>query len=154
MTNYNPNLVKIHRSYTVEQAAEIFGIHKNTILHWLKNGLPCIGDKKPYLILGSELKQFLQNRRKRKMQKCSEDEMYCVRCKKPSKPAENFVEYVPQSIKSGRLTGFCTHCECLMNKMVSLNKLEHFSTIFDLSLPQALKHINDRDKPLLNSDFK
>jgi hypothetical protein len=154
MSNYNPNLVKIHRSYTIEEAAGIFGIHKNTVSQWLKNGLPFMSQQKPYLILGDELKQFLQTRRKLKKQKCNEDEMYCVRCKKPSKPAENFVEYVPQSIKSGRLTGFCSRCECLMNKMVSLNKLEHFATVFDLSLPQALKHINDRDKPLLNSDFK
>jgi Helix-turn-helix domain len=135
MTNYNPNLVKIHRSYTIEEAGEIFGIHKNTVSQWLKNGLPFMSHQKPYLILGVELKRFLQNRRKLKKHKCNVDEMYCLRCKKPSTPAENFVEYLPQTNKSGRLIGLCSCCECIIQKIVSLHKLEEYSKVFDISKP-------------------
>lgn len=31
MANYNPNLVKIHRNYSIEEAARVYGIHKNTV---------------------------------------------------------------------------------------------------------------------------
>ena len=35
----NPRLVKIHRNYTVEEIATLFGIHKNTVRDWVKAGL-------------------------------------------------------------------------------------------------------------------
>ncbi len=31
----NPRLAKIHRSYTVEETANQFGIHKNTVGNWI-----------------------------------------------------------------------------------------------------------------------
>ena len=35
----NPNLAKIHRNYTVEEVADLFSVHKNTVRLWVKNGL-------------------------------------------------------------------------------------------------------------------
>ena len=54
MARYNPNRAKINRSYTFEELAEVFGVHKNTVSAWVKNGLPCLHDKRPYLILGAK----------------------------------------------------------------------------------------------------
>ncbi|MEO7863683.1 MAG: helix-turn-helix domain-containing protein, partial [Nitrospirales bacterium] len=36
----NPRLVKIHRNYTVEEIANLFGIRRNTVREWVKRGLP------------------------------------------------------------------------------------------------------------------
>lgn len=58
----NPRLVKIHRSYTIEEIAKLFGVHKNTVRHWMKNGLTATDDKRPMLILGRVLAAFLQTR--------------------------------------------------------------------------------------------
>ncbi len=51
----NHRLVKIHRSYTVEEIAHLFGIHKNTVRRWVKAGLAISDDKRPMLILGHDL---------------------------------------------------------------------------------------------------
>ena len=59
----NPRLVKIHRSYTVEEVARILGKHKNTVRAWIKQGLRPIDGRRPMLIHGLELVSFLQNRR-------------------------------------------------------------------------------------------
>jgi transposase len=40
----NYRLVKIHRSYAVEEIAKLFGIHKNTVRCWVKDGLATIDD--------------------------------------------------------------------------------------------------------------
>ncbi len=133
MANYNPNLVKINRSYTFEELAAVFGVHKNTVAGWVKAGLPCLKDQRPFLILGVEAKAYLQQRRVSNKQKCKPDELYCMRCKNPTKPAVNSVEYLPVSNTKGRLTGFCSRCECLVNKFIAHRNLGKYAALFDLS---------------------
>jgi Helix-turn-helix domain len=45
----NPRLVKIHRSYTVEEVARILQKHKNTVRAWIKQGLRPIDGRRPIL---------------------------------------------------------------------------------------------------------
>ncbi len=59
----NHRLVKIHRSYTVEDAAKVLGKHKNTVRNWFKDGLATIDNKRPMLILGQDLVAFIKKRR-------------------------------------------------------------------------------------------
>ncbi|RLA51508.1 MAG: DNA-binding protein [Gammaproteobacteria bacterium] len=154
MANYNPNLVKINRSYSFEELAAVFGVHKNTVSVWVKSGLPCLNERRPFLILGVDARAYLKERRGRKKQKCKPDELFCMRCKAPTKPAESFVEYLPLSATKGRLTGFCGRCECVVNKFIRYDSLERYSVLFDLSKPKGLGRVNDSNNPLLNSDFK
>ena len=149
----NPNLAKVNRNYTFEELAGVFEVHKNTVAAWVKNGLPCLKDQRPFLILGVDARDYLQKQRGAKKQKCKSNELFCMRCKAPTQPAENFVEYLPISLTKGRLVGFCSRCECVVNKFVSFDSLAVYSEVFDLSLSKELEHINDSDKPLLNSDF-
>ena len=63
MRRLNPRRVKIHRSYTVDEAAMLFRVHKNTVRTWLKSGLHPIDGRRPILILGRQLVRFLHARR-------------------------------------------------------------------------------------------
>jgi transposase len=38
----NPNLAKIHRNYTLEEVANLFSVHKNTVRLWVKGGLATV----------------------------------------------------------------------------------------------------------------
>jgi len=153
VANYNPNLVKTNRNFTFEELAEVFGVHKNTVSAWVKNGLPCLKERRPFLILGADAKSYLQGLRVSKKQRCKPNELFCVRCKAPTRPAENHVKYVPHSATKGRLTGLCGRCECVVNKFARYDSLERYSALFDLLKPKALERVNDSDNPLLNSDF-
>jgi hypothetical protein len=42
-TRLNPRRAKLHRSYTVEETARLFGVHRNTVRAWLKQGLKWSG---------------------------------------------------------------------------------------------------------------
>jgi hypothetical protein len=153
MANYNPNLVKIHRNYTYEELALVFGIHKNTVATWVKNGLFSFQDRRPFLIKGDDAKEFLQHQRASRKQKCKQNEFYCLRCKTPAKPYDDFVEYVPITNTKGRLTGFCDCCESIINKFVSYASVEGYSSFFKIEESKGLEHIKDTDNPLLNSDL-
>ena len=54
--------IKSHRSYTVNECAEGLGVHKNTLRAWIKDGLPVLSAGRPLLILGANLKAFLEER--------------------------------------------------------------------------------------------
>lgn len=150
----NYRLVKIHRSYTVEEAADLFSIHKNTVRGWIKKGLPLCDEKRPVLILGRALVEFLKAQKSKNKRTCQAGEMYCLRCREPRKPVPDMVEYQPITDKVGNLTALCLHCCALMNKRVSRLKLPLIQAQIGITFPQAQKHIGDGSQPSLNSDLK
>ena len=150
----NPRLVKLHRSYTVEEIADLYSIHKNTVREWVKVGLPALDDRRPMLILGRELGAFLQTRRTKNKRTCQPGEMYCLRCRIPRMPAGDMADYLPDTEKLGSLKAICPDCECMMNRRVSLAKLEHVRGKLDITFPQGLGQVSNSTQPNVNTDFK
>ena len=150
----NPRLVKIHRSYTVEDVANLFGMHKNTVRNWIKDGLATIDDKRPMLVLGSDLEAFIKKRRTKNKQPCKLGELYCFKCRGPRFPAEDMAEYSPVTEKFGNLTAICPDCDCIMNKRISLAKIREISSKMDITFPEGLQHIVKMARPSVNSDLK
>lgn len=127
---HNPNKAKIHRSYTVEEVARLFTIHKNTVRNWVKKGLPICDEQRPILILGNDLREFLQQKRKQNKRKCKPQEMYCMRCRAPQITAEGMVDYEPITEVTGRLIGLCSCCDGVMNKYISLTGFRDIQQYF------------------------
>jgi hypothetical protein len=98
----NPRLVKVHRNYSVEDIARLFGIHKNTVRRWLKQGLAAIDDRRPTLILGRELFRFLHERRQKAKQSCGPGRIFCIACRAPKVPAGNMAELHPRKRPGGQ----------------------------------------------------
>jgi hypothetical protein len=151
--HHNPNLAKIHRNYSVEEVAGLYSIHKNTVRMWIKDGLATVDNKRPLLIRGSSLRDYLQTKRASAKRKCRPDEIYCVRCRIPQRPAENMVEYEAINAHTGRLMGLCPSCDGIINKYFNITQLEQIRGQLDITYPKTLKHINESNKPLVNSDF-
>lgn len=155
MRKRHPNykLIKMHRSYTVEEIANRFSIHKNTVRRWIKDGLTCIDDKRPMLVLGQVLVEFLQARRVKNKQTCESGELYCVRCRAPRSPAGNMADYNPVTEKFGNLVAICPDCGTMMNRHVSIARIAEFRGKMDIGFPEALERIVERAKPSVNSDL-
>lgn len=130
-------LVKIHRSYTVEEVARLFGTHKNTVRAWVKSGLPTCDRKRPILILGRELAAYLKARRLKNKRPCQPGEIYCVRCRAPKLPAGEMAEYEPVTEKFGNLKGICPDCEGMIYRRVSLAKLAQIRGRLDITFTEA-----------------
>lgn len=144
----NPRLVKIHRSYSVEDIARLLGVHKNTVRQWIKAGLPTIDQQRPALIQGRDLVDFLTQRRKARKRPCKPGEIYCVRCRQPKAPAGDMADYLPSTSSSGNLVGICPSCDLMIYRRVSYLKLEQVRGKLAVRLPEAGKHIRREQQAL------
>lgn len=150
----NPRLVKIHRNYTVEEAACRLCVHKNTVREWIKSGLPTSDHKRPILILGRELAAFLQARRTKNKRPCKPGEIYCVRCRAPKWPAGGMAEYRSITATLGNLIGICPDCEVMIFRRASLAKLSAIQVDLDITFPEAARQVSVSDPLTVNSNFR
>ena len=146
--------VKIHRSYTVEEAAAVLRVHKNTVRQWIKDGLPTCDDRRPTLVVGSDLREFLHARRARNKRPCGPGEIYCVRCHAPRIPAGDMADYEPITEKVGNLTGICPVCDLIMNRRVGLAKVEQVRGQMDIRFSEGKQHLLEREEPTVNSELR
>lgn len=149
----NPRLAKIHRSYTVDEIARLFGVHRNTVREWIKRGLPTTDTRRPLLVLGRDLIDFLQARRAKHKRTCQPGEIYCVRCRAPRSPAGAMADYQVLTPTQGNLIGICPACETLIYRRVNAAKLHLVKGQLDVTFPLAQAHIGDSPSPSVNSDF-
>jgi hypothetical protein len=151
--NYNHRLVKIHRTYAVDEMADLFGIHRNTVRQWLLQGLVTIDRRRPLLVSGSVLVTFLKERRAKNKRPCAPGEIYCLPCHTPKVPAGGRVTYLAMTHDRGNLVGTCPDCGARLYRRCSLAKLGESTGSLQVTLPQALEHINESSHPSVNCDF-
>jgi len=150
----NPRLVKIHRSYTVEEAARKLGVHKNTVRHWLKDGLQPIDKRRPLLIHGLTLKRFLEDRRKSGKRRCGVGELYCMRCRAPRAPADRTIELHGSNSGSVNLRGRCQQCGTVMHKRVSRGQLPRIKEILKVARPEHQSRLGEQTECPVDCDLE
>ncbi|QQX81683.1 helix-turn-helix domain-containing protein [Shewanella sp. KX20019] len=150
---FNPNRVKVHRSYTVKDASETIGAHVKTVRNWIHAGLPVIKETGPLLIQGADLKLYLKQKRKTYLHRCELNEMFCFKCKVPKKPSIDSVEFIAVPSGSAQMTGRCAECDKQSNKFVSWRDLNQIWTELGGKLPIAEKHLILRGQKPLNYPF-
>ena len=83
MRKISPKGVYKYRSYTIEELSVLLSKDKKTLLRWIEKGLKTIPEsRKPILIMGSDLKEFLRNKYSKKRVKLNRNQFYCFTCKK------------------------------------------------------------------------
>lgn len=149
----NPGLVKVHRSYCVDEIARLFGIHRNTVRAWFKAGLRTVDARRPALVLGRDLADFLRRRRASRRRECGPGEIYCLRCREPREPAGRCVAYEPVTATHGNLAGRCSCCGAKVLRRTSVAKLPVIAAVLDVMRMPGERHIGDSQTLSLNSDF-
>ncbi|WP_424991462.1 helix-turn-helix domain-containing protein [Fluviibacterium sp. S390] len=128
---FSVNRVKANRHYTYEDVGALLGVTVQTVRAWSRQGLLVMADQKPHLILGQELVAFAQRRQAHKT-KMPLDQFYCFRCKRRARPLDGIAFYTPQTSASGRLEGFCGHCEGPCGRFVKSSDLPKISTCLEV----------------------
>lgn len=148
----NYRLVKIRRSYTVEEVARRLGVHKNTVRAWISKGLPVIDERRPTMIHGQELFSFLQRQRAGAKRPCAVEEIYCVKCREPKIPAGRMVDYLPQTESFGNLQGICPDCDTMIYRRASRARLDAICAVLDITFSVADPRIRERNFPSVICD--
>jgi len=148
----NPRRAKIHRSYSVEEVSRLFGIHKNTVRNWLRQGLSPIDGKRPTVIRGVELRRFLTARRTSARQTCGPGRIFCLPCRAPKVPAGNMADCIAVGETRGTLRGICPDCNRMIYRRVNPRKLDAVRGHLDVTVTQARPRIEETAKPNVNCD--
>lgn len=148
----NPRLIKIHRSYSVEEAARALGAHKNSVRGWIKKGLPVVDGGRPVLILGHELRTYLERKRKAGKRPCPPGTIYCLKCRDPRVPALGMVEYVPRNAATGNLTALCETCGTTLFRCTRRGDIAAIMPGIDVQIREAGERLIGRTPPSLNCD--
>ena len=148
----NRRLVKIHRNYSVEEVARLFGLHKNTVRNWLKQGLAAIDDRRPTLILGQELSRFLHERRQKARQACGPGRIFCIACRAPRVPAGKMADCTATGPLAASLCGICPDCGRLIYRRINLAKIDAVRGDLEITFTQPRPRLGERAVPSVNCD--
>jgi excisionase family DNA binding protein len=146
--------LKIHRNYTIDEAARVLGVCKATVRRWIKvKDLPVLDDRRPLLLLGRDLIGFGKTQRRPK-QKCGLDQAYCFSCRTPKNAAFGQMEIIQANSKTANVRMQCQTCMSLMHKRFAWRDLSQISPFARLSASQAHRHLIEINAPCLNVHFK
>lgn len=128
---YDPRKVKRHRSYTVQELAQLYEVGPNTIRQWIKkHGLPVIADTYPTLIHWEAFRTWLIDWQAARKWTCAHDEMSCLKCQRGRKVKSGTFSITESNKASLMMHGDCKTCGKPMNRTTSQAKLEANKTIF------------------------
>lgn len=127
------NKIRINRTYTIAELADVLDVCPATVWNWIQKGLPTVDrSKKPWLIDGREAREYLESRYKNNKSKLLYYEFYCVNC-------GHGVEVCPETIKVVidkainsddnhyivRISGRCKKHGIIVNRFSTTKKMIH-----------------------------
>lgn len=135
----DPRRIRADLNYDVPELARTVGVSVGTVRNWLKHGLPAMTAQRPTLILGSDAKEFLADRKAKTKRPLAPDELFCLSCKAPRKPYAGLVQLDHAPGKPARITGFCEACETVCSRVVGARHIPHLPEYFDLEPNRAAR---------------
>lgn len=156
MARRRPNyrLVKGHRSYTVKEIADLCQVTRNTVHTWIKRlGLPKLDGRRPILVRGADLSEFLRARSQKAKHPCQPGQIYCVRCRLPQFPAGEIADYQQVTAIVGNLIGICPACDTMIYRRVNVAKLEQVRGKLEISVTEAHRRISETADPSVDRDM-
>jgi hypothetical protein len=135
----------------VQEIAALFGLHKNAVLRWLKEGLQADTERHPYLVRGDELIRFLSVRQQRKKCKCAPSEFFCFKCRAPREAYERIADLIIENPRRFRVKVICADCGTSMNKVQAMKNLPKIESGFHVQQREGW-HLIEGINPSVNSD--
>lgn len=150
----NPNVIKLHRSYSIAELAARLIVHKNTVRLWQRDGLQPLDRKRPILFQGAAVRAFLRHRNASRKRPCPPGTIYCFKCREPHRPALAMVDYRPITATSGNLAALCETCGTAMHRRVRQGSIAAAMPGIRVQLVEASPRLKGSPSPSLNCDLE
>lgn len=144
----NPMKAKVHRNYSIAEAAKLFLVHRNTVRAWIRAGLQTVRAGSAILILGCELRDFLIERQRSRRRPLGSGQLYCVKCREPRSLAEGTGGLVDQRGTTANVRGRCAACGTVMHRRISVGRLMELG--FEVLTQGVDSHLANSPVPSLN----
>lgn len=145
--------IKTGCTYDVGDVVKLLDVHRNTVRHWLIQGLATIDDRRPLLVYGTTLKAFLQARQGARRRKCRPGEFYCFKCRESRSAWGGMADIRPHSDKIVKLTALCNECGTEMHRSVRRSDLGKLALLLELK-SMAPERLSDLPEAIANCDFE
>ena len=131
MPNHNTRLIKSKRSYSMTQIASLLNIDRKTCHRWLKkDGLrPIEQNVNPILVMGTDLIDFLKNKRTKRRVILSRGQFYCFKCHKSVGAKAGSEKTIKTGKKIGKSNsdqykkiGNCKVCNTRVNRFIGVSQ--------------------------------
>lgn len=128
----NPRRLRAVLTYDVRELSRTLGVSPRTIRAMIRRGMPTLSDQRPTLILGQSAREFIEGEQMNAKRPLTPDQLYCLRCKAPTRPWAMLVDLV-RTARNPRLVGICDVCEGECSRVVSADRLPDLRQIFDIT---------------------
>ena len=129
----NPMAVKSALTYDINEAALALGKTPATIRNWIKDGLAVMSSRKPYLILGAAIQEYLRAKYRAAKRPLEPDQLFCPSCGIGRKPIEMMVTISPIPPKTLLLKGVCESCRGGCTRMIAISNVQVFAAVFTIA---------------------
>jgi hypothetical protein len=136
---HNTRYININYYYTMQDIVSMFNVNKRTVYAWFSCGLKVYSNKKPYMVFGVDLKQFLENRNIKYKINTKPYELACFRCKKATIPSNNEISIILYNKKIIHIKAYCNICNCKVNKAQNINTMERWLSYYKAINMQQIK---------------
>lgn len=142
MRHYNTRIIKQMHSYPLEEISKLYKINVRTIRAWIKEGLKIVSGLYPYLVMGYELKKFLDSKKIKQKCKLNQNEFWCTRCRTARQSQNNEVNLkysgltIGNGLKEFTIQGICEVCGNKLNRFSNDSKLEQVKQSFIIAKVQ------------------
>jgi excisionase family DNA binding protein len=151
----SPQRIKRHQIYTVWEAADAVGVHRQTVIRWIKKkGLSADTSQRPWLIEGRVFKIFLKERRTRGKCRLRPGQIFCLPCRGPKNPDGRIADFHLKTPTTGTLIGICPDCGRLMHVIIRRADLGQIRTQLDVTISKAVPRLVEPGEPNETVTFK
>lgn len=150
--SYPYNKVKYGRSYDKDEICALLDTHPQTVQAWInKQGLKTIDNKKPALVYGYDLQEFLKKYNNANKYHTEFDEMPCFKCALARPFLQNRIAVIQKS-NGLMVKAVCRTCKGKMNKTYKLTDFPKLrrtfsvvdvSELYDCERPSVKTHIHN-----------
>ena len=127
---FNLHLIRRTVTYSVFQTSNLLGVHPNTVLRWVRDGLPLIDDSKPFVVHGANLYAFLKQRQAKRKQPCGKGQLFCFGCRAPQRPAPGSLRIQQRNANTLTIRARCEVCGTCINRCGAAKRLETYRDEF------------------------